>query len=686
MTPQSKILEYAHHHSLTCDPEWTFDFAEELVMGFSTAFQLVPPSQSLHEDIKQTWSSLDLITAQAGQEHHQPLESIFLDNWLIPQAPITYARRFRDSVKSSQHLDLADSDWWGDGLFEPQLTHIMGDYILQRNRRHATISLQPDDSKTIKNDLSLDGQQTFNDVIVGEETHIHIPTPEELSDTAHQLSSSQYRKIKDIKLQREEIFGTRSPLIRMDSDLLELEETLPSETSRHAISPPLMPRQSSSSAELWHTQANAFVNSVIGSLQQEEIHQCSSPILSNDTWNDLDSFLRPSCTPPSSPIPSEDVVQKDAAIEFLSPSADPTNWDKVENLENPFETVLFSRTERMPLHTNRSTSFNLRNHWDMASCLFDEHQLLQASLTPEPAEGDSKEGCEGSFEILNQLVANRGWDNQRFEHQIFGSPGEAANLHTKLKRIPVEVPDAPISKHEIHKELLPSHLDEFRIQELDNSRPKNSSKISQGLQKVEGLKALNIELPWNAYNFLPSSTLEKLTDLGSKPVDEPSDVDSSSKDDSFISKRFKSEHNPNVADEPWVKLSDFLDQSSSESGSYYSQHDSDRTKEPDTLNDGAVSTSDFTRRSTSPTTRTDEDLKPTSVTESTEPPNNSSQTNPLETEYFHQGYGLQSDFGSANQSSAQTEDDKFIDLLGLRSVDPSPHDIQNHGFYRIWST
>jgi hypothetical protein len=151
----------------------------------------------------------------------------------------------------------------------------------------------------------------------------------------------------------------------------------------------------------------------------------------------LDSCLRPSFTPPSSPSPHDSNEQKETTIEFLSSSADPNNWDKIEGLDNPFETVLFSRTEGMPLHLDRSTSFNPRKHWDMASCFFDEHQPARASITPEPAfEEGSKEGNQDSLEILNQLVANRGWDDQKFEHEIFGSPGEAVNLNSELKRIP----------------------------------------------------------------------------------------------------------------------------------------------------------------------------------------------------------------------------------------------------------
>jgi hypothetical protein len=113
LSTSQSILEYTRHHNLTCDPEWTFEFAEELVIEFSIAFQLVPPlpAPSLHEDIKHTWSSLDLITSQTGKEDYQALES--LDSWLIPQGPLAYAKVVRDAVKRYKHLDLADPDWWG---------------------------------------------------------------------------------------------------------------------------------------------------------------------------------------------------------------------------------------------------------------------------------------------------------------------------------------------------------------------------------------------------------------------------------------------------------------------------------------------------------------------------------------------------------------------------------------------
>jgi hypothetical protein len=69
-----------------------------------------------------------------------------------------------------------------DGLFEPQLTPIMDDYILARRNNKATaISLQPDDLNTIKNCISFDGRQTFTDAVADGEKPIHIPTPEELS-------------------------------------------------------------------------------------------------------------------------------------------------------------------------------------------------------------------------------------------------------------------------------------------------------------------------------------------------------------------------------------------------------------------------------------------------------------------------------------------------------------------------
>ncbi|KAA1121898.1 hypothetical protein PGTUg99_035120 [Puccinia graminis f. sp. tritici] len=687
LSTSQSILEYTRHHNLTCDPDWTFEFAEDLVIEFSIAFKLAPPTQSLDEDIKHTWSSLDLITSQNGKENYKQLES--LDSWLIPQGRLAYAKVVRDLVRRYKHLDLADPDWWGDGLFEPQLTPIMDDYILARRNTKATpISLQPDDLNTIKNWISFDGRQTFTDLFADGEKPIHIPTPEELSETTLQLSSLQYQKMKENKVQRGEVVRDFSPLVSMASDLLESDETLPSETSRHAISPPLIARQSSTSADSWRIKGKDFVSSVISNLREEEIRQFS-PTLSNDAWNDIDSCLRPSCTPPSSPSPHESNEQKDVAIEFLSSSADPNNWDKLEGLDNPFETVLFSRTEGMPLHLDRSTSFNPRKHWDMASCLFDEHQPARASITPEPAfEGRSKEGNQDSLEILNQLVANRGWDDQQFEHEIFGSPGEAVNLHSGLKRIPIDEPDSPIMKHEISEELLPSNLDEFRLREPCSIRSKNTTTISRDLQKVEGLKALNIELPWNAYSFLPSTTLENLTDLDSKPVDDVSTDDGSSSKDgySFISKRLKSEHPHRDADEPWIKLSDFIDpSSSSENESYCSQLDLDGKNESGEVHKGAVSTPESTKRSTSPTIRTDQDFgKVGSPTESSQVPNHSSQSNPSNTDCYPRGFEVQSDFGTQNGNSDCTEDDEFIDLLGLRSVDSSA-DIQNHGFYGVWT-
>ncbi|KAA1115495.1 hypothetical protein PGT21_036896 [Puccinia graminis f. sp. tritici] len=111
LSTSQSILEYTRHHNLTCDPDWTFEFAEDLVIEFSIAFKLAPPTQSLHEDIKHTWSSLDLITSQNGKENYKQLES--LDSWLIPQGRLAYAKVVRDLVKRYKHLDLADPDWWG---------------------------------------------------------------------------------------------------------------------------------------------------------------------------------------------------------------------------------------------------------------------------------------------------------------------------------------------------------------------------------------------------------------------------------------------------------------------------------------------------------------------------------------------------------------------------------------------
>jgi hypothetical protein len=246
----------------------------------------------------------------------------------------------------------------------------------------------------------------------------------------------------------------------------------------------------------------------------------------------------------------------------------------------------------------------------------------------------------------------------------------------------VNEPDSPIMKHEISEELLPSSLDEFRLREPCRARSKNTETISRGLQKVDGLKALNIELPWNAYSFLPSTTLENLTDLDSKPVDDVSTDDGSSSKDgySFISKRLKSEHTSRDADEPWIKLSDFIDPSlSSANESYCSQLDLDSKNEPGEVHKGAVSTPESTKRSTSPTTRTDQDLvKVISPTEGSQVPNHSSQSNPSNTGCDRKGFEDQSDFGTQTGNSDLTEDDEFIDLLGSRSVDSSA-DIQNRG-------
>jgi hypothetical protein len=126
-TAQSRtILDYARRHQLTCDPEWTFDFAEEVVLQVSVPFQLVPHSESLQEEIAHTWSSLPAPDHEAGELRQltisQLLGSLLEENWLISQGSLTYAKRFRDSVNklklSSQHLPLADPGWW-DGQRAP---------------------------------------------------------------------------------------------------------------------------------------------------------------------------------------------------------------------------------------------------------------------------------------------------------------------------------------------------------------------------------------------------------------------------------------------------------------------------------------------------------------------------------------------------------------------------------------
>ncbi|POW12719.1 hypothetical protein PSTT_04390 [Puccinia striiformis] len=708
----SILLQYIHQHNLTCDPEWTFDFADRLLTEVSVAFPVASPSKSLLEEVEQTWSSLDLVTTQTGQEHNERIHPVLQEQWIMSRGPLIFAQRYRDSVKKWKQADLSVSppDWWGDGLFEFPLVHIMGDYLLQR-RNSKTISLQPENLKAIKDGVSFDGQRILKDLIAGGEKPIPIPTPEELSDTTLQLSSSQYQKMKEIKAQREGIIRNCSPLVSSASDLLESDEILSSEASLQRISPPLIPEGYLSLAESQSRNAKEIVSSVINSLQAEVIQE-SSPTLSNDTWNDIDPCPRPSCTPPSSPPPFEPKEQRKPAVDFLSPSADPNNWDNCESLENPFETVLFSRTEaRMSSNSkDRSISFDPRNNLNMASCLLDEHQPVQNSSIPDRSalvEG----GIEESSEILNQLVANRGWDDQKFEREIFGSPADAIDLNSRLKRIPVHKPDSPRGvKHEIHEELLPSRLDEFRIRGSEKSRSRNPSGMSRGLQKVEGLRALNIELSWNAYNFLPSTTIEKLTDLDYQPIDQAidpaSDDDLSTKDGySVISKRFKSEHNPDLNDQPWINLSDFLEQPTSQSESFYSQIDIDGSnREPSTIGKGFVSTEvQSSKRSTSPLiTRTDQDSK-SRVLSSTESshdiPDNSSQ--PTSNNYINESGNedqIQSDFSIDHSqylshtnfyeggSSSLTEEETILDFHhGLGSVDYSTH-LEVPGFYPVWTS
>ncbi|PLW11819.1 hypothetical protein PCANC_05980 [Puccinia coronata f. sp. avenae] len=746
-TAQSRtILDYARRHQLTCDPEWTFDFAEEVVLQVSVPFQLVPHSESLQEEIAHTWSSLPAPDHEAGALRQftisQLLGSLLEENWLISQGSLTYAKRFRDSVNklklSSQHLPLADPGWWDDGLFEPQPTYIMGDYLLQRN--HAAISLQPDNLETIlKEVFSFHGQQTQKELssAVGVKP-IHIPTPEELSDTAKQLSFSQYQKMKDFKLQREELFRLGSPFVNnmMANDLLEDDEThLPSEG--HAISPPMVSRHAErSSAESRSRMTKEVVSAVINSLQAEEIRQFS-PHLSSDTWDNIDFCLRPSLTPPSSsssssssspPSPhktGEDTKQ--VWVNFLSPSADPNTWEMSSGLENPFETVLFSRTEGVPLHLDRSTSFNPRNHWDMASCLFDEpqHPHDRASRSSEPAlVGVHQEENQDSLDILNQFVAGSGWDDQQFEREIFGSPGDVCNLHSRLHRIPVNVPDSPIREHAIDPELLPTCLDDCRLPGAGKGRSrKSTSIIAQGVQKVEGLRTLNIELPWNAYTFLPSTTIERLTDLDSKPVDSVTNSDddevSTIKDGySFISKRLKSDHPSHSGsrldptDPPWGNLADFLDlQSSRESSASKPDAGGSRLDwDGGSANDSRSaikelvrsSSSGSTRRSKSPTTRiSDQDSGARSRTHERKSDDDQScdddtpQSNPA---HHPQDHETQSDvsgsshthsplhqYTSFDEHSAFMEEDTFLDILGLTSGESSA-EFQDRDRYEIWAS
>lgn len=610
--------------------------------------------------------------------------------------------------------------WASEGLFEPQLTHIRGDYLLQREHIHVASSLQPADLKTIKAEISSGGQQTFKDLVADGETPIHIPTPRELSDSTLQLSSSQYEKMKYVRLQREEILRTYSSVVNMANDLLESDEILPSEG--RAISPPLHSRRiGRGCSESWSRMTKEVVSSVIDSLQEEENRQ-SSPTLSNDTWNNIDSCLRPSCTPPSSQSPQESKEPvKQVSVDFLSPSADPNTWGSFEGLENPFEAVLFSRTDGIPnSRLDRSISFNPRKHWNMTSCLFDEpHQPVKNPSSREPAfEGENYDENQDSLEILNQLVKNKGWDDQQFQREIFGSPADVGNLHSRLKRIPVEVPDSSLRENEINAELLPPCLHDFRLPEPDKAGSRKPSLISQGVQKVEGLRALNIELPWNAYTFQPSATIEELTDLDAKPVHEvpASDDNSSTKDGySFISKRFKSEHNSHSADQPWFEVGDFLDQSSCGNDSHFSRLSWDGSNHSGTAREGHVSTSEVTnKRSTGPATRPEQDLQTESETEqsgaevsetekSSEPESNNSP--PLRAEYQHphhlQEHEMQSEFSGSDHRSLspdphssfeehadRTEDDKVLQLLGLRThnILDSSADFKNRDFYSIWTS
>lgn len=436
MALSDELNDYIHHHHLTFDPGWTFDFAEELVDEVSIAFELVPPSRSLIEDLNQTMSSFERITLKDGRDKTRMLETILEETWLIPKDKISFSKKFRDSIKELKRLEYVDTNWWDDGLLETQVHHIMDEFLLRRRALNPRSKF--DEFLKMQRNVFLDGQQPAENSSLDDEL-VQIPRPEDLSDTSLQLPVPQYQRMKENIAQRSEMIRLSLASSGTCDDLLNDEdgEQLDKVTCRY-ISPPLITRVPRGFRKSRSKNAQEVIASVVDDLQVQKIGG-TSPTLSSKSWNALDPTQFPSFTPPSSGSRSPIQKETEVSIDFLSSSEDSQACVKFPDLENLFETVLFSRAQEMPMQLDRSKSFNPMNHLNTAIFLFDDPKPVKDSASPEPEFEPSKaDGNPVSFEIFKGLVGSKNWDDTQFEREIFGSPSDLANRQARLKRIPSE--------------------------------------------------------------------------------------------------------------------------------------------------------------------------------------------------------------------------------------------------------
>ncbi|MBW0477870.1 hypothetical protein O181_017585 [Austropuccinia psidii MF-1] len=439
----------------------------------------------------------------------------------------------------------------------------MQDFLLSRVSLQSKSAFQTGGSNDVKSILSLVAQHELLTSVPPDDHPIQISSPDKLSTSNLQLEASQCQVIRNRGAEISAIlrapYASVTNFIRLEEDEEKLEDEL------CPISPPLIARTPSKKDKVRSAISKELVSSICDDIQIEATLE-ASPILSNSVWNDLDPFQRPSFTPPSqSSSPLSNGAHEKIHINILSPNSNIGNWSPLEDKRKPFEMVLFPRSENLISNFNRSKSFNPKQ---CLNSYFNGKDFDTARLDEELNESnEEKQGILASLD-LDGLVQIETWDNNKIEQEIFGAPLETVESNSKLKKISVKTPHSSPRGEPIEVEFQPPSIDAFRLTTTENKISRERTlQLNEDLRKVEGLRALNIDLSWNSYEFSPEKTLEQILNLDKTQVEMALITSSDEEEYSLNSKRIKTEHEKYLTNDSWPKLRELLEFTESDSSS-----------------------------------------------------------------------------------------------------------------------